>query len=385
MTDLYVLIWQMMSTCRYRLEVVVGLIAVLRSAWDVSQFESMLSDRDFHWVKRYKTLKYNKVYHQRRLIFISIMYIRLLADAGKTRIRQKTKSLRLDKIVFSIKKMFRFDESGSRAQTSESETWNQGWWLSRGDRILCLSLWRWHRLNITDSWFIITLPTAQIDLDFVIHEDGTSRHSSTSTWNWRSDAANWSLTTHCSRQDSLQIYQISIHEERRYSKERFVDHVKNEMEMKVAVFIARVQRDQNTMKRSITSWNKRLLLHIEKEDDSFEYIRVKRALLTEVFLIKAPVTPKGVSHPESGNTRTIEHIPMSLCLSSLFAHHSFRTPQHILRNQSRQDWQIFLDSMGTDTWLLFVNGVLHLINSVSVSTEKNTRRRRERDEMKKKR
>ena len=70
-----------------------------------------LSDRGFHTYKRCKTLKCKTVHHEKRLAFAQIMYARL-----KTRVRQKVQPLRLDKIVFSGEKMFRFGESGLSAQ-----------------------------------------------------------------------------------------------------------------------------------------------------------------------------------------------------------------------------------------------------------------------------
>ena len=81
-----------------------------------------LSDRGFHTYKRCKTLKCKTVHHEKRLAFAQIMYARLLSSTGKTRVRQKVQPLRLDKIVFSDGKMFRFDESGLSAQNSRVHT-----------------------------------------------------------------------------------------------------------------------------------------------------------------------------------------------------------------------------------------------------------------------
>ena len=81
-----------------------------------------LSDRGFHTYKRCKTLKCKTVHHEKRLAFAKIMYERLLSSAGKTRIRQKVQPLRLDKIVFSDEKMFRFGESGLSAQNCRVHT-----------------------------------------------------------------------------------------------------------------------------------------------------------------------------------------------------------------------------------------------------------------------
>ena len=58
----------------------------------------------------------------KRLVFAHIMYARFLSSTGKTRVRQKVQPLRLDKIVFSDDKMFRFGESGFSAQNCRVHT-----------------------------------------------------------------------------------------------------------------------------------------------------------------------------------------------------------------------------------------------------------------------
>ena len=64
--------------------------------------------------------KCKTVHHKKNLAFAQIMYARLLSGEGKTRVRQKVQNLRLDKIVFSDEKMFRFGES--KAQRTELQS-----------------------------------------------------------------------------------------------------------------------------------------------------------------------------------------------------------------------------------------------------------------------
>ena len=73
-------------------------------------------------VKRCKTLRCKTVHPEKRLACAQIMYARSLSSTGKTRVRQKMQPLRLDKIVFSAEKMFRFGESGLSAQNCRVHT-----------------------------------------------------------------------------------------------------------------------------------------------------------------------------------------------------------------------------------------------------------------------
>ena len=77
-----------------------------------------LPDRGFHT----KTLKCKTVRHEKRLAFAQIMCACLLSSTGKTRVRQNVQLLRLDKMVFSDEKMFRFGESGLSAQNCRVHT-----------------------------------------------------------------------------------------------------------------------------------------------------------------------------------------------------------------------------------------------------------------------
>ena len=79
-----------------------------------------LSDRGFHTYTRCKTLKCKTVHDEKRFAFAQIMYARLLSGTGKTRVRQKVHLLRLDNIVFSDEKRFRFGESTELQSAYES-------------------------------------------------------------------------------------------------------------------------------------------------------------------------------------------------------------------------------------------------------------------------
>ena len=81
-----------------------------------------LSDRGSHTYKRCKTLKCKTVRREMRIASASIMCARLLSGAGKTRVRQQVQPLRLDEIVFSDEKMFRFGESRLSAQNCRLHT-----------------------------------------------------------------------------------------------------------------------------------------------------------------------------------------------------------------------------------------------------------------------
>ena len=237
--------------------------------------------------KRCKTLKCKTVHHEKRLAFAQIMYARLLSGTGKTRVRQKVQPLRLDKIVLSDEKMFRFGESGLSAQNysvhtkvtrkrdlkpsmvaPEGDKFMKGIMVAAG-ATLDGRVWEPHFVPSTVTMapleyhgllahYYIPKATAQIGMDFVMQEDGAPSHSSAMTRNWRSDAANWpptaTLFTPEFPANSPDLNPFDNHvwaawqnEVNKVPKERFAGQAKNEMEMKAARCLHRL--DPGGLKR----------------------------------------------------------------------------------------------------------------------------------------
>ena len=135
---------------------------------------------------------------------------------------EKVQPLRLDRIVFSDEKMFRFGESGLSAQNCrvhtkvprkrdlkpsmvavEGDKFMKGIMVAAG-ATLDGGVWEPHFVPSTVKMaspeyhgllaHYYPKATAQVGMDFVTQEDGAPSHSSAMTRNWRSDAANWPPT-----------------------------------------------------------------------------------------------------------------------------------------------------------------------------------------------
>ena len=221
--------------------------------------------------------------YEKRFAFAQIMYARLLSGTGKTRVRQKVQPLRLDKIVLSDEKMFRFGESGLSAQNCIVHTkvprkrdLKPSMVALEGDKLmkgivvaagatLDDGVWEPHFVPSTVKMapleyhgllahYYIPKATAKIGMDFIMQEDGAPNHSSAMTRNWRSDAANWpptaTLFTPEVPANSPDLKPLDNHvwaawqnEVNKVLKERFAGQAKDEMEMKAAVYTAWTQVD----------------------------------------------------------------------------------------------------------------------------------------------